>query len=509
MSSADLRPHRDLRAYLARLEALGRLRRVAAAVDVERELACIARWAVESTCEHEQYAILFERPAGFDMPVCVNLYTTHEMAALALGVPPAQLYAHWSAALASPIPPRVVEHAAVHEQVCAGAEACLTRLPAPVWTPGRDTARYFSAAAVITVDPETGIQNVGTYRAQLHDDRHIGVFFGSRHQHGAMHYARWCARHQAMPVALVIGSAPAMNFAAAAKTAYGVDELTIAGGLLREPLDVVRCRTSDLLVPADAECVIEATIEPGAVREEGPFGEALGYMNPSAPAPVAKVTAICTRRDAIHHGYIQQLPPTDGHRVMELGVLGPLWHYLTKRLGVRGVRDLAIAPGSAAVASLAVQLDAEGARSAASIGRALAKLNFGQKFIYLVDADVDIRDAETLNWAISTRVDPVRDVTLVDGIQTWQLDPSVMRRAECDGLALDAAPYASSIAVVDATLKCRVPAISLPPAEAMHRVRAEWSRYGLPPLTPRPRLETLLWAHAAPGLEMVQPGFES
>ncbi len=490
--SAPAAPFLDLGSFLKFLDSSGRLLRVKAAVDKDTELACIARWAMESTPRDQAYGIVFENIRGFDAPVAVNLFAPHATYAAALGTTTDRLLEHWSNAVARPIVPVEVGDAPVHAVVREGDAADVNVLPIPTWTPGRDAGPYLSAGIVITKDPDAGIQNVATYRIQVHDGRRLGLFFGSHLQHGAMHVARWTQRGEPTPVAIAVGAPPAVNFAAAAKTRYGVDEMTIAGGLAGAPIEVVRGRTVDLLVPARAECVIEGFIAPGNVAVEGPFGEALGYMNDAAPAPVVDVTAVCLREHAIHHGYVQQLPPSDGHIVMEMGILGPLWYYLTHGLRLKGLRDLAIAPGSAGVATLLVQVERERANDAASIGRTIAKLNFGQKFICLFDDDIDLRDPETVNWALSARVDPHRDIQTVDGISTFQLDPSVLARAAADGRTLDAAPYSSSLAIIDATLKRPAPDLSLPTATHMQTALARWHELGLPAIIPRPRLQRLL-----------------
>ena len=283
-----------------------------------------------------------------------------------------------------------------------------------------------------------------------------------------------------------------MSFAAAAKTPYGVDELTVAGGLLNQPIEVVPGRTVDLMIPAQAEQVIEGFVSPGEMQLEGPFGEALGYMNEAAPAAVIRVTALGQRQGAIHHGYLQQLPPSEGHVVMEMGLLGPLWHALTRRLRIKGLRTLAIAPGSAGVATLVAQVDRLPRRDVVNIGKAIARINFGQRFLWLVDTDIEPRDAETLHWALSSRVDPARDITLVDGIQTFQLDPAVMARAEALGEPLTTPPYRTSMAIIDATVKCSVPALALPEADAMAKTLGRWAEWGLPPIRPRERLQRLV-----------------
>jgi 4-hydroxy-3-polyprenylbenzoate decarboxylase len=337
---------------------------------------------------------------------------------------------------------------------------------------------------------------MGIYRMQIHDEKHAGLSFGSKLQHGAIHYSKYSKREQPMPVAAVVGAPPVITFAAAAKTAYGVDEMEIAGGLAGSALQVVRGKTVDLLVPAHAECVIEGFVRPGTERMEGPFGEVLGYLNQSSPAPVVDISAIYHRSSPIHHGYVQQMPPSDGHLVMEMGFLGPLWFYLTRKLGLKGVRNLAIARGSASLAMLVAQIEKAHVSESARIGRALAKFNLGQKFIYLVDEDIDIRDQETLNWALSSRVDPERDIEFIKDFPTFQYDPSTLSRAAKDGRELGAPPYPSSVAIINATVKCAVPEISLPGRSVMFKALENWGETGLPLITPRKRLERLLNTHS-------------
>jgi UbiD family decarboxylase len=495
MSGSSSPPFWDLQSYLGFLESVGRLRRVHAPVDKDWEIACIARWAMESTPDEQSYAILFEQVKGYTAPVAVNLYASHSLYASALGVAPQSLLQHWAGALSAPRQPIPVETALAQEVVETGPAASLLSIPAPVWTPGRDAGPYLSAGNVITKDPETGVQNLGNYRIQIHDASRVGLFFGSRVQHSAIHCAKYHQRGQLMPVAIVVGAPPAVNFAAAAKTEYGVDELTIAGGLTRAGIEVTRAKTVDLWVPARAESILEGWVSPGAQQLEGPFGEALGYMDTAAPAAVMDVSAITHRRRPVHHGYLQQLPPSDGHLVMELGILGPLWYYLTCKLGLRGVLDLAILRGSAGVSVLVVQLEQSAASRASEIGRILAKIGFGQKFIYLVDDDLDIHDPETLNWGLSTRVDPERDITIVPEARTFQVDPAVLARAAAEGVPVGVPPYRSSLAIIDATLKCPVPEISLPPRLLMDQVLARWPEFGLPPLVPRQRLVQVLASH--------------
>jgi 2,5-furandicarboxylate decarboxylase 1 len=496
MTTPRTAPFLDLSSFLAYLENSGRLRRVVKPVDKDWELACVARWAMESTTEKDAYAILFEHVQNHSVPVVVNLYSTPDIYAAALGIQSENLLEYWANSLQNLWKPIPVDSGPVHELVHLGSDASLFSIPAPVWTPGRDGGPYLSAASVITGDPETGVQNMGIYRMQIHDATHAGLYFAGPMQHGAIHLKKYAECRQPMPVAVVIGAPPVVTFASAAKTRYGVDELDIAGGLAGSRLEVVRGKTVDLLVPAHAECVIEGLVHLHSSQKEGPFGEFLGYVSGAAPAAVVEITAITHRSAQIHHGFVQQLPPSDGHLVMEVGFLGPLWFNLTRKLGLKGLRNLAIARGSAGLAILVAQVERAHVPESAHIGRVLAKFNLGQKFIYLMDEDIDIRDQDTLNWALSSRVDPERDIEFIRDFPNFQYDPSTASRAVKDGKEPGPPPFPSSVAIVNATVKCAVPEISLPAPSLMFKTLEDWNETGLPPLTPRKRLVRLLKTHS-------------
>ncbi len=445
---------------------------------------------MESTAEKDAYAILFEHVQDHSSPVVVNLYLTAEMYASALKITPDAILAHWANSLETPIPPVLVDFAAVQEVVHFKSEADLLSIPAPIWTPGKDAGAYLSAANVITKDPETGIQNMGIYRMQIHDSAHAGLYFGGKMQHGAIHFRKYAERHEPMPVAAVVGAAPVVTFAAAAKLPYGCDELSVAGALAGVGLEVVRGKTVDLLVPARAEYVIEGYVHTDKKREEGPFGEYLGFVNEAAPAAVVEVTAITHRSAPVLHGFVQQMPPSDGHLVMEMGCLGPLWFNLTRKLGVKGIRNLAIASGSAGLSILIAQIEAAQVSESARIGRLLAKFNSGQRFIYLVDEDIDIRDHETVNWALSSRVRPERDIEIVQGGIRSQASNAMASLNDSQPLVPTSS--SASIAIVNATTKETMPEISLPCPSLMSKTLEDWKETGLPPIVPRKRLERLL-----------------
>ena len=214
-----------------------------------------------------------------------------------------EIQAKWDHAIANPIAPRIVENAPCHEVVIDGADLQgegngLDRLPIPISTPGFDSAPTLTATNVITRDPETGVQNMGTYRAALKAPDRLVVRMATRvggaggYQHYLEHQKRG---DKTMPCAIVLGCPPYVAFMGPQKLPIGIDEFTVAGGLAGAPINVVRARTVDLLVPAEAEIVIEGLIDTEYVEPEAPFGESHGHVALEEFNMPMRVTAITHR----------------------------------------------------------------------------------------------------------------------------------------------------------------------------------------------------------------------
>lgn len=497
----------QLRDLVEALQADGRLRNVDKDVDLRGELACIARWATSSMTEDDAYAIRFRRIAGHRMPLVLNLFGAWDFVARSLGVERRQLWARWADALRSPVEPEPVPTGPAQQVIRRGADVDLSRLlPCPIWTPGRDRAPYLVTAGVITRPWDEGggggAPNLGTYRVEVQGPRQLGLSFGSERQHGAMHLRSWEEHDEAMPVAIVLGAAPAISYAAGAKVRYGVDELTIAGGLLGRPVPVVDAVTCALRVPAHAEIVIEGRVRPHHRGPEGPFGEALGYMEGRSTAAVVDVECVTHRRDAFVHGLVQQVPPAEGHRLQELGLLGSVWHYLRDRVRAEGVVDLGIVPGSAGVAMVAIAIRQGDRRSADAVLRAMKMMSWGQKIVVLVDDDIDPHDPVAVNWALSSRVDFGRDLDVQADVPFYQRDPSTFAAA-AGPKAADG--FRGSKLLVDATLRGNGMAVALPSSALMAQVRQAWAQTGLPPLRDVSRVQRVLDAHEPQGIEYVLP----
>jgi len=178
------------------------------------------------------------------------------------------------------------------EIVLTGDDVDLNNLPVPVWTPGKDAAPYITSTT-INCDFNTEIQNTAVYRTKVKDKNHLTVNLAPG-RHGTLCSESYKRVGKAAPFAWVIGAEPYVHLASVASVPYGVDEMTIAGGLKGESIEVVKARTVDLLVPARTEIIIEDEIRPGDVDEEGPFGEFAGFMGPVGTRPIVTITAINT-----------------------------------------------------------------------------------------------------------------------------------------------------------------------------------------------------------------------
>ncbi|MEE8445383.1 MAG: UbiD family decarboxylase, partial [Alphaproteobacteria bacterium] len=283
---AAARDYADLHDHLRTLDAAGLLQKIDAPINRDTELMPLVRWQFRGGIpEAGRKAFLFTNVVDqlgrrFDIPVVVGAFAaTPAIYALGMGVPVDQIGPVWERAIAHPIPPVEVTDAPCQERVIEGRLLRgegngLDALPVPISTPGFDVAPYLTATGCITRDPETGVQNMGTYRGAIKSSRRIGLkMFVHMGQGGFAHWNKYRARGQPMPMAIALGGPPAVAYVGPQKLALGVDELAVAGGIIGKPLNVVKARTVDLLVPAEAEIVIEGHLDPEYMEPEGPFGE--------------------------------------------------------------------------------------------------------------------------------------------------------------------------------------------------------------------------------------------
>ena len=283
----------------------------------------MVRWQYRGgIAEDNRRAFLFTKAtdskgARYDIAVLVaGLAANPEVYRLGFDRPLDEIGSAWVKALAAPIEPRVVAAAPCQDVCVLGAAldatgAALDGLPVPISTPGFDNAPYLSAGHYITKDPESGSQNVGNYRGQLKAPRRLGMNPSVELRAGIYaHWLKYKARGEPMPCAVVVGCPPLVSYAAVTKLPEDLDELAVAGALAGAPINVVRGKTVDLLVPAEAEIVIEGLIDTKFLEPEAPFGESHGYVNLQEYSAFMNVTAITRRRNAILTSFISQVTPS-------------------------------------------------------------------------------------------------------------------------------------------------------------------------------------------------------
>lgn len=467
--------YKDLREFLSKLEAAGRLHRITKPVDKDWEIAAVSKVAFETVSEPERPALLFERVQGFDIPVVTGaLGASRAIYCLALECEPSDVQRKWAEAELHPIAPRKVASGPAQEKVWLQDQADLTRLPIPTWTVGQDPAPYITSGYVVTADPESRVRNVGTYRVQLKGPRKLGLFINYL-QGGRVHVEKNNQSNRPTPVAIVIGADPVIGLVSVSRLPQDMDELAAAGALRGEAVDVVRCRTVDLEVPATAEIVIEGTIRANEVESEGPFGEYTGYMGPKAMSYVVDVSAITHRERPIFQAFISQMPPSESSCIRSIGREATLKKHLTEALGLP-VRDVHLleAGGGAAWLVIALKKNHPVQPRTAMCGAWSYAPQFG-KMTVVVDDDIDIRDINNVLWAVSFRVQPEKDVLIMPGMAAVQLDPS---QAPAAVPQEDISRRVSSKLGIDATRKHAFPEIAAPPKEHLDLIRKNWQSYG-------------------------------
>lgn len=466
------KPHRSMREFLALLESRGLLNRISKPVDRMWEIGTLARWMFQALPEEKRFGMMFESVSGFQIPVVTGaLGASRYTYAAALNVAPEEINDAWVRACRNPHRPRQVTPAACQEVVLTGKEASLAILPIPVWTPGKDVAPYITTT-VITRDHDTGVQNMGVYRTQVRDDASVVVNFSPNRQ-GTQNVASWTKLGKRAPLAWVIAAEPAVQLATLANLPPGWDELDIAGGMMGAPVEVVRARTSDLLVPANAEIIIEGEVHPGETQLEGPFGEFAGFMGPVEERPIARINAITHRKNPLYYGYTSQMPPSESVTMQSLTNAGYLLKQLRFDLGETSVTDVYIdLTFGGLLAHCIIAMDSRYPAHAKKVGRLVAEIS-PLKRVTVVDSDVDIRDPQHVDWALNSRYNPSRDTVIIDDVFfPIHMDPSVRSR--------DATSTMGSKIVLDATAKIDAGPLSLPSKETMMKGLESWKQAGLP-----------------------------
>ncbi len=490
----------DLHQHIKALEAGGYLRRITQPINKDTEIHPLVRWQYRGGIpEEERKAWLFENITDsngrhYKFPVIVGALAGNKAIYL-LGMgcqTQQQVEDKWKAALTKPIPPVYVQNAPCQEEVHLGADLQreglgLDELPVPISTPGFDNAPYTTCSHWITKDLETGVQNIGNYRGQFKTRTRVGVFPSGLGQDIFIHWKKAQAKGQPLPAALVVGAPPAVSYAAVQKVKYGLDEMAVAGGLAGEPIRVVKCKTIDLAVPAEAEFVIEGYLNTEWVEPEGPFGESHGYMHPRQMNPFMDITAVTHRRDAVLVSWISQVTPSESSVIKKTSYEMLFLQHLRDDCRIKSLLRVEMHEPLTNLRKLIIlQMKRP---SEAEVWRALhAACSFHPgvgKIVVAVDEDIDPANEAAVFWAMCYRMKPHKDVQIVPGMEKGHAPP-FKYNDENEGTDVVAyhLPADDSAMLCNAIQKEPFPPISLPKREYMEHARELWEELGLPKLKP-------------------------
>lgn len=410
VSSNAPRPITTLRDWLDHLAARDRLALIRPETSLRFELAAIAKRL------DGRKATMFPRPGGHPMPVISGLVSDRQWIADAMGVESTEVLTRFQDAMLNPLPWCEVKSAPVQEVVHRAVDLG-KQLPLPTHNE-HDSGAYITAGLCISRNPVTGVQNVSLHRLQLSGPNRLGALLLPRHTH--MFYEMAERGGQPLDVAIVIGVDPLTLLSSQAIAPIDFDELTIAGALHSAPLPVVKCVTSDLRVPAEAEIVVEGRVLPEVRELEGPFGEFPQYYGERAKRHVVEVTAVTMRKDALFHTIVG-----GGLEHLLLGAIpreATLLAHL--RRSFPNVRDVHLAPGGVCRYHLYVQIAKRQEGEAKNIMMGAFAGHYDVKHVIVVDEDVDIHNPAEVEWAVATRFQADKDLVIVPNSQGSKLDPS-------------------------------------------------------------------------------------
>jgi 4-hydroxy-3-polyprenylbenzoate decarboxylase len=485
LDKAKTGPRLDFQQHLADLEEAGLLIRIDRPINKDTELIPLVRWQfIGGVPEEQRRAFLFtnvtdSKGRRYDMPVVVGaLAASPAIYAVGMGRPVEEIGTVWMEAIRSPIPPVKTNDAPCQEVVVTGDELRLEglkRLPVPVSTPGFDAAPYLTATLCVTRDPESGVQNFGTYRVGLKAADRAAVRMVAREATGAggyLHWLKYRERKEKMPIAVVVGAAPIVMFTGPQKLAVDMDEMGVAGAAAGSPIRMARCRSVDLDVPADSEIVVEGLIDPDLLEPEAPFGESNGYVALEAYNMPMQVTAITHRAKPVFTQIISQVTPSESSVIKKVAYEPLFLAHLQSDLGVKGIRRVVMHERLTNLRPVIfLQFAANTPRTEVwrgLNGAATLQSSCG-KIVIAVSEDIDPTSMDAVLWSLAYRTNPTEDMRITPprgGVQGAQYGPG----------------KTDSGLLVDATRKRPMPPLALPTRPYMEHARALWQELGLPAL---------------------------
>jgi UbiD family decarboxylase len=421
----------DLRDWLAQMEAAGELQKISGA-ERKEEIGGIVDIYQRQT---NRPALLFDDIPGYPRGyrVAANILTGVRRIALTFGMPAdsteMDLVHYWRKYLeeSKTVPPVTVKSGPILENVTSGKEVNLAKIPTPLWHEDDGGPYIGTACMVIMKDPDSGWINYGAYRVQAYDDPRIASVMCSKGKHGDILMRRYHERGQRCPIAVVAGMHPLLFTIAGVEIPYGKNEYDAAGGMMGRPVEVILGPKTGLPIPANAEIAFEGTIAPDDLIEEGPFGEWTGYFAGGLKKePVIRIDTLMHRNDPILLGAVPAVPPNDDTFYRGAFRCAAVWKQL-EAAGVLGVQGVWAheAGGSRMWLTVAIKQMFPGhAKQAGLIASQCHAGSYANKYVVVVDEDIDPANMNDVIWAMCTRVDAREDVEILRTCRSGPLDPT-------------------------------------------------------------------------------------
>ena len=474
-------PYEDLREFIGALEKNGELIHVTEKVHWSYELAGWCRKTTDMGSNGP--ALLFENIEDYQegYRVFTNGIGTYSKIAIALdldpGTSPKEIIDVYASRLKNPIQPIIVSEGKVKENIHTGDDINLLEFPVPWWTP-RDGGRYIGTwMGLVSKDPKTNIANAGLYRVMITDEKNAAIGFLPNSDMAA-HYSECERQNKPLEVAMVIGADETFVMAASTGFPLDVDEYAMAGALRNKAIELVKCETVDLEVPANAEIVVEGLVLPHERCLEGPFGEHPGYHGGDVRMrPIFHVTAITHRNNPILRGSLLGKPVCENHLLRNLVISGEALRMFHTN-GPTGVVGINCPPEGDSVLSCVISMKPRFVGHSRSVGRIMISSVIDRllKYVVIVDDDIDPFDLGQVWWAIITRTQGSRDIEVLRYGSASRSDPSVPK---------EHGEYTDKV-IIDATKKLDYPynerwgghwaPVGLPPKEASIIADLKWRR---------------------------------
>ena len=468
---------KDLRGFLSALRKRGEVHEIEVSVEKDWEIGTIC----SENSKEKGPALIFKRVNSYRTPLVVGVLGTEERFSLALNVLPSvsAIYKKWFYALEHTVRPKIVMSAPCKEVISREIDLFKDPFPAPKWHQLDGGPELGTFHAVITKGPETNDMNCGMYRNEILEKDALGLHMTNQMRHIALHWQQWKKRKKPMPIAIAIGLDPYLAILAASPIPYGLSEYDVAGGLMAEPYEVITAETSDLLVPANAEIIIEGEMPTDDFYpKEGPFGEFAGYMGSAQKnSHYIRVKKVTHRKDQFFQGTYEGKLYNES-KVIRSYIRSVYAMKYLKDAGVPGIQDICVTPGGCSFFHIVVSIR----KSYPGHAKQVLSLILNQpgnfyKQCVVVDDDIDPWDLFQVEWAVATRVQASRDVVIIKDGRASTMDPSQIpsKRGWSDLLGIDATAPIDEYRQENAEL----PALADPPENWIRRVRKRWEEYGL------------------------------